>query len=182
MNGFLNFIQTGDHENKYGITCHRDKDVVPSAVCLLKYSWDYSNLITILELQIFGYDDWLKTFFHNLQQLSSLMEVTLVANLSLNRKPDLTPSSIYLWETPLSVKCHNKSMSYLYLDFRSDFLLRQLSAASKSNQSWRWEVVNGRRHMCFSTLTWRLDNGPHWMSAVTHLGCFEPFPDIWVGH
>lgn len=57
MNGFLNFIQTGDHENKYGITCHRDKDAVLSAVCLLKYSWDYLNLITILELQIFGYDD-----------------------------------------------------------------------------------------------------------------------------
>lgn len=46
--------------------------------------------------------------------------VTLVADLSFNRKPDLTPSPSYLWETWLSVKRHNKSVSYLYLEFRFD--------------------------------------------------------------
>lgn len=48
------------------------------------------------------------------------MAVTLVADLSLNRWPDLTPSPIYLWDTRLSVKCHNKSVSYLYLELRFD--------------------------------------------------------------
>lgn len=45
VNGLFKFHSTGDD------------NVVLSAVCLLKYGWDYLNLITIMELQIFGYDD-----------------------------------------------------------------------------------------------------------------------------
>lgn len=95
------------------------------------------NLITIVKLCVF----FLYSKYSNSRLF--LPEPRFSAcggDLTLNRLPDLTPSPVYLCETQLSVKRHNKSVSYLYFElirptWRPRRLLRQLSVTSIPTQS-----------------------------------------------